>query len=99
MRTDCSRPPVLSRPRAQDAPDAAEESGQVGGSLFKEPVHVGAGRDTGAAEPHNVPDLGEGQPQPSALLNELQDANHFPGVDAVARRGPARRWENPPGLV
>ena len=72
MRTDRSRPPVLSRPRAQDAPHAAEESGEVGGSLFKEPAHVGAGRDTGAAEPHNVSDLGEGQPQSPALLNELE---------------------------
>ena len=98
MRTDGSRPPVL-RPRAQDASDGREESGQVGGSLFEQPVHVGTGRDTGPTERHNAPDLGERQPQPAALLNELQDANHFAGVDAVARRRPARRWENPPGLV
>src|SRR4029450_13431933 len=99
MRTERSRPPVLGRPRAQDAPHAAEESGQVGSSLFKEPAHGGAGGGTGAGGPHNVSDLGQGQPQPAAMLNELQDVNHFAGIDAVAGRGPARTWENPPGLV
>jgi hypothetical protein len=70
MRTDRSRPAVLSRPRAQDASDGGKQSGQVGRSLFKEPVHVGTGRGTGSTERHNVPDLGEGERQSSALLNE-----------------------------
>lgn len=62
MRTDRSRPPVLSRPRAQDASDGREESGQVDRSLFKEPAHVGTGRGTGPTERHNVPEFGERQP-------------------------------------
>ena len=99
MRTDRSRLTVLGRPRAQDASDGREESGQVGRSLFKEPVHVGTGRDTGPTERNNVPELGEGQPQSPALLDERQDAKYFLGIHAVAGRGPARRRQNPPRLV
>ena len=53
----------------------------------------------GASKRDNLADLPEREPEAAALLDESEDADHIGRVDAVAGRGPARRWQNPPRLV
>jgi hypothetical protein len=62
-------------------------------------AHVDAGHRAGAAQGDNLPDLGEREPQASALLNEGEDADDISRVDTVPGRSPVCWRQNPARFV
>jgi len=60
---------------------------------------VDARRRAGPAERDDVPDLGEREPEASALLDERKDARDLGGIEAIAGSGAARGRQDPSRLV
>ena len=56
-------------------------------------------RRAGSTKRDDVPELGERQSQPAALLNECQDAKHVRCVYAIAGPRTTGRWKEAAGLV
>lgn len=89
----------MSGPRAQDATDRFQQLSQLGGLLFQEGAHVGAGHRPGTALPRDPGDLAQGEAQPSSLGDEVEHAEHVSRVYAIPGGGPARARNDALSLV
>jgi len=86
-------------PRFEDAANFGQQCLEVGLLLHQQASNVGARCRAGASKADDVFNLRQRQPQPAALLDEAEQAQDLIGIDAIARRGAARRRQDAASLV
>ena len=99
MRTDRGVESISEGPGLEDAANLGQERLQVGFLLRQQAPNMGARRRPGTSKADDVLDLRQRQPQPAALLDEIEHAENLIVIDAIARSGAPRRWQDAACLI
>lgn len=86
-------------PGFEDAANLGEERLEIRFLLRQQAAHMGARCSPSLAEADDMFDLGEGQSQPLALLDEAEQGQHVGAIHAVARWGTVRCGQKPARFI